>query len=328
MDIKIINKENDITFINVKNDNALDVTFSSLGASIFRIDFNKTVMTLTNEDYHDFFHANNYLGKTIGRIANRVKDGVIEIEGKSYQLDCNENENSLHSGRNGLSNKVFIPSIEQKANSLIVSFSYLSKEKDDILPGDVNFEITYEVLKEENIIKLTLKATPTKDTVLALTNHSFFTLGESSNENLKLFVDASTYIECGKDDLLPLKTEVINNALNFKTKKAIGEDIKDPSIYFHKARGYDHDFIFDHHGLEYKNLTLETDKYFLDIRSDFESVQIYSCNYAFNEKTINSKSNIYQGVAIEPQDSLLNRRLLAANTTYLRHINYHFIKKD
>lgn len=46
-----------------------------------------------------------WLGSTIGRVSNRVKDGTFELDGTRYFPSANEGGNSLHGGAEGFSYK-------------------------------------------------------------------------------------------------------------------------------------------------------------------------------------------------------------------------------
>lgn len=327
MNINIIAKEN-VSYIHITNNKNLNVTLSTFGASIFRIDYLNKVMTLTNKNYEDFYLDNNYYGKTIGRIANRVKDGKVIIDNKEYQMDINEGANCLHSGKNGWSHKIFdINIIDTKKDYILVSFSYLSKEFDQGLPGNVEIKVTYKIYLEEDIIDISYDLKSDKDTVIAITNHSFFSLGEKDLSSLKLKIKASKYVQCGILDLLPLTEKEVTEVLDFRKLKPIMNQIKDPSIYEGKAHGYDHDYLFDEIGLDKQNFILESSTIRLDVRSDYESCQIYTCNYEERHPLLTSEQYLYQGIAIEPQDSLLNRRIIKRSEPYKRNIRYIFSSK-
>lgn len=327
MNVNIISKEK-VTFIHIANNKNLNVVLSTFGASIFRIDYLNKIMTLTNKNYEDFYLSNNYYGKTIGRIANRVKDGLVTINDKTYQMDVNEGKNCLHSGKDGWSHKIFdLNIIDTKDEYIYVSFTYFSKDLEQGLPGNCKIEVIYKVYLEEDIIDITYNVTSDKDTVIAITNHSFFSLGEKDLSTLSLFIDADKYVQCGITDLIPLTAKEVTPVLDFRKKKSIMDQIKDPSIYNGKAHGYDHDYLYSNIGLDNKNFVLESKDIILDVRSDYESCQIYTCNYGDKHPLLTSDKDIYQGIAIEPQDSLLNRRIIKKNELYNRNIRYIFSRK-
>ena len=87
----------------------------------------------------------------------------------------------------------------------------------------------------------------------------------------------------------------------------------------HKTLGYDHCFLLDK-----GKITLENNKYKLDISTDFKAVQIYSDNYNDEIKMMGTDELTHRGLAIEPQDNLLNRLILGKRQFYNRKITYHF----
>jgi len=93
-----------LQLIKVENNVGLTITFANLGASVFSIYLNDEIMTMTTKNIADFKKTNVYYGKTIGRIANRIEDGKIEINNQVFQLTQNEGNNTLHGGPEGLSN--------------------------------------------------------------------------------------------------------------------------------------------------------------------------------------------------------------------------------
>ena len=40
-----------------------------------------------------------YFGATVGRVANRIRKGLFEMDGRRYALDKNDGDNHLHGGR-------------------------------------------------------------------------------------------------------------------------------------------------------------------------------------------------------------------------------------
>ena len=43
--------------------------------------------------------SETYFGATVGRFANRIRRGRFRLDGKEYQVSCNEGQNALHGGR-------------------------------------------------------------------------------------------------------------------------------------------------------------------------------------------------------------------------------------
>lgn len=99
-------------------------------------------------------------------------------------MDLNEPHASLHGGREGLSTKTFSYEIKEDNDETTLIFNYLSKDLEEGLPGNVNLKVTYTLYNSKNEFLLEYSASSDKDTVLALTNHSYFTLG---SKNLMIY---------------------------------------------------------------------------------------------------------------------------------------------
>ena len=79
-----------IFFISVSNDAGMEVTFCSMGASVYSLKLDIEPLILSYRDFETFYHSSSYQGKTIGRISGRIKDGLLTINDQTYQLDKND----------------------------------------------------------------------------------------------------------------------------------------------------------------------------------------------------------------------------------------------
>lgn len=311
-------EKNNLNFICLDNGN-LKITLCNLGASIFSIYFDDKLMTMTNENIEDFKLPNIYQGKSIGRVANRIKGNTICINNKQYIIKNNEGLNTLHGGVDGLSNKYFTYKIIEGKKSTRVVFSYGSPDKESGFPGRLNVKISYIVFEKTNKFRIKFEAKTTKPTLCSLTNHAFFTLGETSLDLLFLKVNASRYVECGVDDLIPLCEKEVSKSLDFRKYKLITKDIAE--LRYGKQNGYDHCLLCD----ENLNLNLKSKFYLLKIKSNFNSCQIYTDNWPNDSiKWVNLPTGTNRSIAIEPQDSILNKEILRPKEKYSRFITYEF----
>jgi aldose 1-epimerase len=190
------------------------------------------------------------------------------------------------------------------------------------LPGKTSFTVTYTISNVDNSIYVTLNGLADKKTIISMTNHAYFNLGEPNLEKISLKLPSKSFIETRETDLIPLREREILPCLDFNRPKRILNDIDDPYLKNHRSFGIDHCFKLDS-----KNLSLESLKYKLEIETDFKYVQIYTDNYEDGVKMIGTEDKHYRGVAIEPQDSILNRELTEKNTPYQRYILYKFSRK-
>ena len=316
-------ERNGVHLLRLDNEKGLVVFLSKIGASIYGIKYDDKWMTLTPKSLKDYFSDNSYHGKTIGPVSNRVKDGIIKINDKEYQLNQNEGTTSLHSGRNSLSFAVFdIINISENKDNITIVFKFIPHKNNRNLPGKVVYQISY-TLTDKDELYVTLNAMSDEDTVIAMTNHAYFCLGDEDISNLSMKISAKRYVESDKDTLIPLVEKDIIPCLDFNQEKALTKDINDPYLMEHKTKGYDHHFIFD----EENKVLLENEKYKLLITTDMTGAQIYTDNYADGFEMFSSQKPLRRGVAIEPQDSTLNREVLKKGDIYSKFISYQFYKK-
>ena len=285
-------------FVVIKNE-YLEVTLCSLGASIYRIIYDGKDMVLTPRDKNDFYKTSVYYGKTIGRLCGRI---VAEQKG-NLKPQANEEGVSLHGGFDGLSTKVFIVD----AKPTFAEFHYLSKDGEAGYPGNIVFRVRYELIDDSLIV--TFFAITDKPCLLALTNHAYFCLGEDKLNNLCLQMENDKYIVTD-DKLLPVKYESIPDKWNFTNGKKLSE-----------TGDIDNYFLFKE-----KKVQLSSNKYSLNISTNFVGTQIFTDHWIDNIDVYSSKEKVHRSVAIEPQDSQLERKELLPNEHYERYIKYTFKK--
>src|SRR3984885_3930360 len=121
-----------------------------------------------------------FFGALVGRYANRIALGTFTLDGKKYSLPINNAPNSLHGGPHGFNNVVW--KAKQIADG--VELSYLSKDGEAGYPVNLTATVRYTLVKGE--LKIDYSATTDKDTVVNLTNHSYFNLaGQGKGDILK-----------------------------------------------------------------------------------------------------------------------------------------------
>ena len=112
-----------------------------------------------------------YFGALIGRYANRIGNAQFQLDGKTYHLPANDGKNSLHGGPDGFDKHVWTG--KKIPNG--VELTYLSKDGEAGYPGNLKAVVTYK-LTDDNRLQLHYSATTDKDTVVNLTNHSYWNL--------------------------------------------------------------------------------------------------------------------------------------------------------
>jgi aldose 1-epimerase len=188
-----------------------------------------------------------YFGAIIGRYGNRVGKARFSLNGMAYMLAKNDGENSLHGGIRGFDKRVWTA---KPLSVQSLELAYLSKDGEEGFPGNLAATVTY-TLTDANEFKIEYSAATDKDTVVNLTNHSYFNLAAGEHDILEhqVVIRADRFTPVDKD-LIPtgeLKS-VQGTPLDFRTATAIGEriDQRDEQLIF--GRGYDHNWVLNRSG--------------------------------------------------------------------------------
>jgi aldose 1-epimerase len=198
------------------------------------------------DDYVKISNApegNPFFGAIIGRYANRIAKGKFTLDGKEYSVPINNPPNSLHGGPHGFNNVVW----KGKEIPNGVELTYLSKDGEAGYPGNLTATVRYTL--EHSALRVDYSATTDKDTVVNLTNHSYFNLagqghGDILNNMLTLHASLFTPVD---STLIPTGElrSVVNTPFDFTKSTRVGDriDADDEQIRF--GKGYDHNWVLD-----------------------------------------------------------------------------------
>lgn len=184
-----------------------------------------------------------FFGATIGRYGNRIGKGKFSIDGVEYQVEVNENQNSLHGGTQGFYAKAFDANqIDDKT----IEFTYTSADGEMGYPGNLTMKLTY-TLCDCGSLKLIYSATTDKPTLCNLTHHSFFNLSGEGNpticdEKIQIFADSITPVD---NALIPTGEIMPVDGTPFDLRKltVIGDGIDANHEQIKLGGGYDHNWV-------------------------------------------------------------------------------------
>jgi aldose 1-epimerase len=196
------------------------------------------------DDLQGYLGNHPYFGATVGRYANRIAKGAFSLDGQTYHLPLNNGPNSLHGGNQGFSRRVWKAQELSRPDGAGVRFTYLSKDGEEGYPGNLTVTVTY-LLTDKNELKIDYEAQTDKDTVVNLTNHSYFNLsGSGAGDILKyvLYLNADKYTPVDPT-LIPTGeiADVSGTPLDFRKPTPIGARIAE----IKGIGGYDHNFVLN-----------------------------------------------------------------------------------
>lgn len=223
-----------------------------------------------------------YMGATVGRFANRIRGGRFILNGKTYSIYCNDGKNSLHGGRVGFDSRLW----KGKSQKDGVCFTYESPDGEENYPGKLKVCVTY-TLDNHNALRIEYSAVSDKDTVLNLTNHSYFNLkghdkGGADDMLLRINADFFTPVS---PELIPTGEifSVHGTPMDFSDFMKIKSRIEYDFPQLKNGSGYDHNWVLKK---ETQNaLALAAELYdeksgrLLRVYTTMPGIQFYSGNF-------------------------------------------------
>lgn len=189
-----------------------------------------------------------YFGAIIGRYGNRIGHAKFTLGGKTYTLAKNNGENTLHGGIKGFNKALWTAKEIPAKDGQGLELTYLSKDGEEGFPGNLHVRVVY-TLTDSNELKIEYSATTDKDTVVNLTNHSYFNLlgvgqgtGDVLGHVLMIEADKFTPVDSGLIPTGELR-DVAGTPFDFRKPTLIGARINDDNQQLKLAGGYDHNFV-------------------------------------------------------------------------------------
>lgn len=245
------------------------------------------------------------LTKYLGRYANRIKNSTFTINGQTFKVKPNENngQDTLHGGPNGWDYRQF-EVIAQKPNA--ITFAITDPDGSEGFPGTVRSYISYAVTP--NRWHMRMNATSTKWTPIMLSSHVYWNLDGFQNPNSQTALDHNLWLPFSGQRvdvdgiLIPTGTILPNqpgSVNDFWTRpKKIGADLNKPELVNNcgtGCTGYDNCWLVNRNQYGWDEANgRSADKWWrsepvaslssdwsgiqVDIYSDQEAFQVYSCN--------------------------------------------------
>lgn len=233
------------------NKNGAEVEITNYGGSVVSVkvpdrDGKLGDVVLGFDSVDGYVNNTSYLGALIGRYGNRIGHGQFKLDGKTYTLAKNNGENTLHGGTKGFNKAVWTAKEIPAKDGQALELTYLSKDGEEGFPGNLDVRVIY-TLTDSNALKIEYSATTDKDTVVNLTNHSYFNLGGPRSGDIlghviMIEADKLTPVDSGLIPTGELRN-VAGTPFDFRRPTPIGERINSDEEQIKLGGGYDHNFV-------------------------------------------------------------------------------------
>ncbi|MCG9633957.1 galactose-1-epimerase [Vibrio parahaemolyticus] len=326
----------------LRNHHGMTATFMDIGATWLSCQLptpsGQREVLLGMTSLRDYQSHSAFLGATIGRFANRIAKGQFSLNGQTYSITRNDNDNSLHGGIEGFDKRRWL--VKAKSDSHI-TYCLMSPDGDQGFPGNLTAEVAY-TLTENNQLCIEYSAICDQDCPINLTNHAYFNLDGA--ESGKTILDHE--LQLRSNEYLPTDEELIptgklkavqESSFDFNTAQRIGARLledEDQKL----AKGYDHAFTLPEEltdGASTIARLISSDKQVvMSVFTDKPAIQFYSGNFLAGTPSRTGEYQDYQGLALEtqflpdcpnhPEWPEANKRFITQKSFYQHQTSYQF----
>ena len=275
----------------LENANGMKACVTDYGAALVKLlvpdkDQKLRDVVLGYDDAAGYEKGTASLGATVGRNANRIGGAQVTINGKDYDLVKNDKgKNNLHSGPDHYNHRMW-ETVEYTDDH--VTFVLHSPDGDQGYPGALDMHVTY-TLDDTNTLDIHYEAVPDQDTVINMTNHSYFNLnghnsGSAMGHKAVLYADYFTPADAESIPTGEIRS-VEGTPMDFRTAKTLEKEIEADYEPLKFGGGYDHNWVLKNEGRFDKvaEVISEESGITMEVYTDLPGIQMYSVNFLNNE---------------------------------------------
>ena len=271
----------------LKNAAGMEVCVTNFGGRLVSVmapdkDGNMVDVILGFDNINDYMTKPSDFGASIGRYANSIAGGKFELDGQTVTLNQNDGPNCLHGGAEGWQYQIYEA---EQLDPQTLKLTLTDPDGHMGFPGNVTATVTYK-LTDDNAVDILFSGTTDAPTVLSMTNHAYFNLsGDHALEGTDqvLYVNADNFTPA--DALLIPTGEFVpveGTPMDFRTPKAVAQDIEADYEQLRLGNGYDHNWVLNTAGDDTKvafSLYSPVTGILLEGYTDQPGVQVYSGNF-------------------------------------------------
>lgn len=260
-------------------------------------------VVLGYDSLYGYLIESPYFGAIVGRVANRISNGVFTLDGKTYKLAKNDDGTShLHGGTVGFDKRVWKSETVCDDSTASLKLHYLSPDGEEGYPGNLEVRVVYTITRD-NKLQIEYTATTDKPTPVNLSHHGYFNLSGTSGKNILehiVYIDADQYAVVG-DYHIPtgILANVENTPMDFRKPEYISSRI------YQVAGGYDHNYVLNNKGkyARVAEVYEETSGRTMEVFTTQPGIQFYTGNF-LNGSIVGEAGLVYQkhhGLCFEAQ---------------------------
>ena len=246
--------DTDIDLYHLEHENGSIVSITNFGGLITSIRVpdrsgNLADVVLGYDTLDDYIKDKIFIGSLVGRYANRIREGKIQIGDERYQLTCNRPSIHLHGGAVGFNKKVWQGEAVEHSGGCGVDLTLMSPDGDEGFPGNLKVQVRYLFTTDSELV-ISYRAETDKPTIVNLTQHSYFNLaGKGPVVDHHLSINGSHITPVGGDliptgDLMP----VAATPFDFRNSRTIGAAMAEGHDQKPPGEGIDHNYVLDTNG--------------------------------------------------------------------------------
>jgi len=233
----------------------------------------------------DYLKGHPYFGALVGRYGNRIAKGKFMLNGKAYTLATNNGPNALHGGLKGFDKAVWQAKEAEGKDGPALELTYASKDGEEGYPGNLTAKVVYTLTSKDEL-RVDYAATTDQDTVVNLTQHSYFNLAGAGSQDIlehRMMLNAEKFTPVDST-LIPTGElrGVKGTPFDFTSPTAIGARISQDEEQIRFGKGYDHNFVLKGAGgsLELAaRVTEPTTGRIMEVYTTEPGVQFYAGNF-------------------------------------------------
>jgi aldose 1-epimerase len=297
------------------NGNGMHATISNYGGKIVALtapdrEGRFADVVLGFDTLEGYLQPNPFFGTIVGRCANRIGDARFTLNGTEYRLTPNEGVHHSHGGERGFDKVFWAAEGTEGASGPQLTLQYDSADGEEGYPGALAVTVRY-TLANDNALRIEYDAVPAKDTIVSLTNHSYFNLAGAGVGDIfghELLIDADSFTPISEERVTTGELRpVANTPMDFRSPTGIGQRSAAPDQQLCWGIGYDHNWVLNSdpaHPTEVIELYEPGSGRLLEVATTAPGVQFYAGNKLERRVVIGKGGKVYKnhaGLCLETQ---------------------------